>query len=45
MQPTNPNQFTEKLGSDRPYSDIVKAAQQQQIETEHLMKSCWSRKG
>jgi len=33
------------LGSDRPYSDIVKTAQQQQIETEHLMKSLLEQEG
>jgi len=40
MQPTNPNQFTEKAWEAIAHTpDIVKTAQQQQIETEHLMKS------
>ena len=40
MQPTNPNQFTEKAWEAIAHTpDIVKAAAQQQIETEHLMKS------
>ena len=39
MQPTNPNQFTEEAWEAIAHTpDIVKAAQQQQIETEHLMK-------
>ncbi|MEE3719734.1 ATP-dependent chaperone ClpB [Tumidithrix elongata RA019] len=40
MQPTNPNQFTEKAWAAIVRTpDLVKAAQQQQIESEHLMKS------
>jgi len=40
MQPTNPNQFTEKAWEAIAHTpDIVKAAQQQQIESEHLMKA------
>lgn len=40
MQPTNPNQFTEKAWEAIAHTpDIVKAAGQQQIESEHLMKA------
>jgi ATP-dependent Clp protease ATP-binding subunit ClpB len=40
MQPTNPNQFTEKAWEAIARTpDIVKQTQQQQIESEHLMKS------
>ncbi len=40
MQPTNPNQFTEKAWEAIAHTpDIVKAVQQQQIESEHLMKA------
>ncbi len=46
MQPTNPNQFTEKAWEAIAQTpDIVKAAQQQQIETEHLMKSLLEQEG
>ena len=38
MQPTNPNQFTEKAWADIAQTpDLAKQANQQQIETEHLM--------
>jgi ATP-dependent Clp protease ATP-binding subunit ClpB len=46
MQPTNPNQFTEKSWeaiSRTP--DIVKANSQQQIESEHLMKALLEQDG
>ncbi|MBD2243700.1 ATP-dependent chaperone ClpB [Nostoc sp. FACHB-888] len=40
MQPTNPNQFTEKAWEAITHTpDIVKQYQQQQIESEHLMKA------
>jgi len=46
MQPTNPNQFTEKAWEAIAHTpDIVKTAQQQQIETEHLMKSLLEQEG
>jgi ATP-dependent Clp protease ATP-binding subunit ClpB len=46
MQPTNPNQFTEKAWEAIAHTpDIVKAFQQQQIETEHLMKSLLEQEG
>ena len=46
MQPTNPNQFTEKAWEALSRTpDIVKASQQQQIETEHLMKSLLDQEG
>jgi ATP-dependent Clp protease ATP-binding subunit ClpB len=46
MQPTDPNQFTEKAWEAIAHTpDIVKAAQQQQIETEHLMKSLLEQEG
>jgi ATP-dependent Clp protease ATP-binding subunit ClpB len=46
MQPTNPNQFTEKAWEAIAQTpDIVKAAAQQQIETEHLMKSLLEQQG
>ncbi len=46
MQPTNPNQFTEKAWEAIAHTpDIVKAAAQQQIETEHLMKSLLEQEG
>lgn len=46
MQPTNPNQFTEKAWEAIAHTpDIVKSAQQQQIETEHLMKSLLEQEG
>ncbi|MDJ0677355.1 MAG: ATP-dependent chaperone ClpB [Calothrix sp. MO_167.B42] len=40
MQPTNPNQFTEKAWEAIAHTpDIAKENQQQQIESEHLMKA------
>jgi ATP-dependent Clp protease ATP-binding subunit ClpB len=40
MQPTNPNQFTEKAWGAIAHSpDVVKQAQQQQIESEHLLQA------
>ncbi|MBW4575856.1 MAG: ATP-dependent chaperone ClpB [Aphanothece sp. CMT-3BRIN-NPC111] len=46
MQPTNPQQFTEKAWEAVTRTpDVVKAAQQQQIETEHLMKSLLEQEG
>lgn len=40
MQPTNPNQFTEKAWEAIARTpDIAKAAQQQQLESEHLLKA------
>ncbi len=46
MQPTNPNQFTEKAWAAISRTpDVVKAAQQQQIEPEHLLKSLLEEEG
>jgi len=46
MQPTNPNQFTEKAWEAIARTpDIAKAAQQQQLETEHLMKALLDQEG
>jgi len=46
MQPTNPNQFTEKAWEAIVRTpDIVKQAQQQQIETEHLFKALLEQDG
>ena len=46
MQPSNPNQFTEKAWEAIARTpDLVKQAQQQQIETEHLMKSLLEQEG
>jgi ATP-dependent Clp protease ATP-binding subunit ClpB len=46
MQPTNPNQFTEKAWAAIARTpDVVKAAQQQQIEPEHLMKALLEEEG
>jgi ATP-dependent Clp protease ATP-binding subunit ClpB len=46
MQPTNPNQFTEKAWEAIAATpDIAKAAQQQQLESEHLMKSLLDQDG
>ena len=40
MQPNNPNQFTEKAWEALARTpEVVKAAQQQQLESEHLMKA------
>ncbi|OUC12860.1 MAG: ATP-dependent chaperone ClpB [Alkalinema sp. CACIAM 70d] len=46
MQPSNPNQFTEKAWEAIGRTpDIVKQANQQQIETEHLMKALLEQDG
>ncbi|HEY9872863.1 MAG TPA: ATP-dependent chaperone ClpB [Candidatus Obscuribacterales bacterium] len=46
MQPTNPQQFTEKAWEAIARTpDVVKKAQQQQIETEHLLKSLLEQEG
>ncbi|WP_009633454.1 ATP-dependent chaperone ClpB [Synechocystis sp. PCC 7509] len=46
MQPTNPNQFTEKSWEAIAHTpDIVKAHSQQQIESEHLMKALLEQDG
>ncbi|AFY68589.1 ATP-dependent chaperone ClpB [Thalassoporum mexicanum PCC 7367] len=46
MQPTNPQQFTEKAWAAIVRTpDIVKAAQQQRIESEHLFKSLLDEEG
>jgi ATP-dependent Clp protease ATP-binding subunit ClpB len=46
MQPTNPNQFTEKAWEAIARTpDIAKASQQQQLETEHLMKALLEQEG
>ncbi|MBS0018598.1 MAG: AAA family ATPase, partial [Arthrospira sp. SH-MAG29] len=46
MQPTDPNKFTEKAWQALAQTpDIVKQAQQQQIETEHLMKALLEQDG
>ncbi len=46
MQPTDPNQFTEKAWEAIAHTpDIAKAVQQQQIESEHLMKSLLEQQG
>ncbi|HEY9693619.1 MAG TPA: ATP-dependent chaperone ClpB [Oculatellaceae cyanobacterium] len=46
MQPTNPNQFTEKAWEAIARTpDVVKQAQQQQIEAEHLMKALLEQEG
>ncbi len=46
MQPTNPNQFTEKaFAAIAKTPDVVKAAQQQQIEPEHLLKALLEEEG
>jgi ATP-dependent Clp protease ATP-binding subunit ClpB len=46
MQPTNPNQFTEKTWEAIAHTpDVAKQAQQQQIESEHLMRSLVEREG
>ena len=40
MQPNNPEQFTEKaFQAISTAQDVVKAAQQQQMESEHLLKA------
>ncbi|MBM0742726.1 ATP-dependent chaperone ClpB [Phormidium sp. CLA17] len=46
MQPTDPNQFTEKAWEAIARTpDIAKQAQQQQIEAEHLMKALLEQDG
>ncbi|MEM8809815.1 MAG: ATP-dependent chaperone ClpB [Cyanobacteria bacterium P01_G01_bin.38] len=46
MQPTNPNQFTEKSWAAIAQTpDIAKQAQHQQIETEHLMRALLDQEG
>ncbi len=46
MQPTNPNQFTEKAWESIVRTpDLAKQAQQQQLESEHLMKSLLEQDG
>jgi len=46
MQPTNPNQFTEKAWSAIARTpDIAKQAKQQQIESEHLMMALLEQEG
>ncbi len=46
MQPTDPNKFTEKAWEAIAHTpDIVKAVQQQQIESEHLMKALLEQEG
>ncbi|MEM9905510.1 MAG: ATP-dependent chaperone ClpB [Cyanobacteria bacterium P01_D01_bin.44] len=46
MQPTNPNQFTEKSWAAIAQTpDIAKQAQHQQIETEHLMMALLDQEG
>ncbi|MBW4581513.1 MAG: ATP-dependent chaperone ClpB [Tildeniella nuda ZEHNDER 1965/U140] len=46
MQPTNPNQFTEKAWEAIARTqEVVKQAQQQQIESEHLMKALLEQDG
>jgi ATP-dependent Clp protease ATP-binding subunit ClpB len=46
MQPTNPNQFTEKAWEAIVRTpEIVKQSQQQQIESEHLMKALLEQDG
>lgn len=46
MQPTDPNKFTEKAWEAIAHTpDIVKAAQQQQIESEHLLKALLEQEG
>ncbi|GAX37553.1 ATP-dependent chaperone ClpB [Nodularia sp. NIES-3585] len=46
MQPTNPNQFTEKAWEAIAHTpDIAKQYQQQQIESEHLIKALLEQDG
>ena len=46
MQPTNPNQFTDKAWEAIAHTpDIAKQAQQQQIESEHLFKALLEQEG
>ena len=46
MQPTNPNQFTEKAWEAIAHTtDVAKQYQQQQLESEHLMKGLLEQEG
>jgi ATP-dependent Clp protease ATP-binding subunit ClpB len=46
MQPTNPNQFTDKAWAAIAHTpDIAKQAQQQQIESEHLLQALLEQDG
>ena len=46
MQPTDPNQFTEKAWDAIVYAqDVAKQSQQQQLESEHLFKSLLNQEG
>jgi ATP-dependent Clp protease ATP-binding subunit ClpB len=46
MQPTNPNQFTEKAWEAIAHTpDVAKHYQQQQLESEHLMKGLLEQEG
>jgi ATP-dependent Clp protease ATP-binding subunit ClpB len=46
MQPTNPNQFTEKAWEAIAHTpDVTKQYQQQQLESEHLMKGLLEQDG
>ncbi|MFM7408754.1 MAG: ATP-dependent chaperone ClpB [Cuspidothrix sp.] len=46
MQPTNPNQFTEKAWEAIAHTpDLAKQYQQQQLESEHLMKALLEQEG
>lgn len=46
MQPNNPNQFTEKAWETVARTpEIAKSAQQQQLESEHLMKALLEQEG
>ncbi|MEN9229324.1 MAG: Clp protease N-terminal domain-containing protein, partial [Thermostichus sp. DG02_5_bins_236] len=46
MQPTNPNQFTEKAwGAIVKSQDVARQYQQQQLETEHLLLSLLDQEG
>ncbi|MEA5550958.1 ATP-dependent chaperone ClpB [Anabaena cylindrica UHCC 0172] len=46
MQPTNPNQFTEKAWEAIAHTpDVAKQYQQQQLESEHLMKALLEQDG
>ncbi|MFM7363881.1 MAG: ATP-dependent chaperone ClpB [Cuspidothrix sp.] len=46
MQPTNPNQFTEKAWEAIAHTpDVAKQYQQQQLESEHLMKALLEQEG
>lgn len=46
MQPTNPNQFTEKAWQAIAQTpDIAKQNQQQQIESEHLLQALLEQDG